>query len=464
MKIDEIIKLYCIGIGGIGVSAVARLFLARGIAVSGSDIRDSATIQELIKLGAKINIGHNSDNLDADANLVIHTEDVNETSPGMVELSRARELGIQTRTYSQMVGLMMEGKKGIGVSGTNGKSTTTAILGLIAEKANLDPTVIVGSKVPLLPGSTFTANARAGQSDLFIVEADEYHRHMLDARPWAAAITNISADHLDYYKNLEDIKSAFVEYIQALPPDGLLVFNLDDANSVEVGSEAKCSKLCFGFTPQADLFASEIIVKDGKQDFNLTYKKESIGEFNLKVPGKHNLANAMAATLVALNIGASPDQIRESLAEYPGIWRRFEILNDSDGKIIISDYAHHPDGITKTLEAAKEFYPGKKILTVFQPHQKSRTHALYDEFLTSLKDCDGLVLLEIFSVVGREKVDFEISSRSMIEKLSSSVPDIEFAEYLEQAETAVKNRLKDYDIVLFMGAGDIDSVARHFAR
>ncbi|MBX4188289.1 MAG: UDP-N-acetylmuramate--L-alanine ligase, partial [Candidatus Doudnabacteria bacterium] len=198
----------------------------------------------------------------------------------------------------------------------------------------------------------------------------------------------------------------------------------------------------------------------GQQTFDLTFKNDSIGRYSLHVPGRHNLTNAMAAALMALVLGIDPDAIRKSLAEFPGIWRRFEKIGKYSGKIIISDYAHHPEGVEKTLQAAKQFYPNSKILTVFQPHQKNRTSKLYKEFVESLKRCEGLIITEIYSVVGREKVDIDISSKDLVNDLKPFVKDIAYAEDLNAAESLIKSKIDQYDIVLFMGAGDVDNLAR----
>ncbi len=464
MKLEKVSHVHCIGIGGIGVSAVARLFLAQGKTVSGSDIRESSVTEELKALGVRIMIGHSAENVGPNTELVVHTEDVNETSPGYVEIGQGKKIGAEVLSYAKVVGLIMQGMKGIGVSGTNGKSTTTAMLGLIAEKAGADPTVIVGSKIPKLPGSSFRSNTRVGESNIFIVEADEYHRHMLDAKPWGVIITNINADHLDYYKDLGEIQEAFNEYVNALPDDGVLIYNSDDAPSQNMAETARVSKLSFGFGEKADVRALNVRTEGRKQSFELIYKGKNLGEFSLVVPGQHNLANALAAAAMALALGISPEHIKTSLAEFPGIWRRFETVGEVEGKILISDYAHHPDGILRTLEAVRQFYPDSKVLTVFQPHQKNRTSKLYKEFLESLKPCDGLILTEIFSVVGREKTNINITSKTLAEDLKPHVKEVFFAEDLRETEKLIREEAKNYQIILFMGAGDIDTLARKLAQ
>jgi UDP-N-acetylmuramate--alanine ligase len=302
-----------------------------------------------------------------------------------------------------------------------------------------------------------------GAGDTFIVEADEYHRHMLDAEPWGVAITNISADHLDYYLGLADIQGAFCEYASRIPKDGVLVYNADDACTQPVLGHASCRKLSFGFKKGADLSCLSVRVERHRQVFELAYLGQPLGEFSLRIPGKHNLANAMAAALMALHIGVPAETIRASLAEFPGIWRRFEVIGSISGKPAISDYAHHPDGISVTLDAARQFYPGQKILTVFQPHQKSRTQKLHHEFVESLRSCDGLIITEIFSVVGREKVDIQISSEGMAKELQPAVKDVAFAKDLAAAESLILAKISSYDLILFMGAGDIDNLARKLA-
>ena len=484
-------KIYCIGIGGIGVSALSRLFFAQGKKVSGSDLRKSQITESLEQTGIKVIIGQKAENLTAlKPDLVIYSEDVSDTSSGFAELEAAKKLGATILTQAEAVGLLMNGQYGIGVTGTNGKSTTTAMLGLILEKADLDPTVLLGTMLsPKNETAEFKANARFGQSKYFVAESDEYRRKMLKNHPQMIVVTNIAEDHLDYYKNLEDIKNAFLEYVKSLPAGGMVIYNADDHNAVEVCRQATCHKFTFGIKHYADLQAINLKTENGKQFFDLHLNDEKIGlparqdgparldsesvsgrlpalqagEFELQVPGHFNVSNALGAGLAAMKLGVPIETIKQSLAGFAGTWRRFEVVGAINGKPVVSDYAHHPAGVAATIEAATEFYPGKKILVVFQPHHRNRTQKLLKEFVEALVKADEVILPEIFDVAGREHGE-QISSSNLAEELRLLGEKASFAPNLDAAEAMIKGRLDEFDVILMMGAGDIDTLARRMAK
>jgi UDP-N-acetylmuramate--alanine ligase len=302
-----------------------------------------------------------------------------------------------------------------------------------------------------------------GEGKFFLAEADEYHRHMLEGHPRMIVLTNIAEDHLDYYKDLNDIRSAFTEYVESLPPDGMVVYNADDHNAVEVARKAHCHKYTFGIDHYADLQAINLKAGPGKQTFDLHLNDELIGTVDLCVPGKFNVSNALGAVLAALKLGVTFEDIKSTLEKFAGIWRRFEIVGTLNGKPVISDYAHHPAGVAGTIQAAKEFYPGKKILTVFQPHHRNRTKALFGPFAESLMDADFVILPEIFDVAGREHGE-QISSKDLVAELIKQKEGAEFAENLDQAAVMIREKIKDFDVVLCMGAGDIDLMARELVN
>jgi UDP-N-acetylmuramate--alanine ligase len=454
-------KIYFIGIGGIGMSALARLFVGMGRQVGGSDLRDSATVQDLIKLGCKVSVGHSAEHVTAfGPDLVVSSEDISPDSAGFVELAKAQELDIKHVTYAQALGQMMAGQYAISVTGTNGKSTTTALLGLILERAGFDPSVVVGSKLaPKNSSDQFVLNARLGSGKYFVAEADEYHRHMMEQKPNLVVLTNVAEDHLDYYTGIDDIKAAFADFLKTLPADGAVVYNADDHNAIEVGRTAACHKMTFGIHHYADLQAVNIKQTAGQQDFDLHYKDEMVGHVRLQVPGLFNISNALGAALAALHLGVNFETIKASLENFAGIWRRFEKIGTLGNAEIISDYAHHPAGVEGTIEAAKEFYPGKKILFVFQPHHRNRTKKLFGEFVESLEDADDLILPEIFDVAGREHGE-DVSSRQMVDELVTKSVRAEFAENLDKAEALIRQKARNFDVIVMMGAGDIDLLAR----
>lgn len=461
--------IHFIGIGGIGVSALARICLLMGKKVTGSDMRESVVTTSLQSLGAQVFLNHSAKNIISGVDLIVYTEDVNPTSSGYVELSEAKERGIDTLKYSEALGSLVNEYYGIGVTGTNGKSTTTAILGLILEEADFDPMVVLGSRLATINESKeFIGNVRFGHGKHFVFEADEYHRHMLDSRPKAVVLTNIEADHLDYYKDLDDIKSAFKQFIEHIPTEGFVIYNADDHNAAEVClSSSSCNKVSYGMKNlKANYIATDVLVENQQQIFNVTGNGKNLGQFRLSIPGEYNLMNALGAIAAAAEMGVETDAIKRALDKFAGIWRRFEIVGKLEGKLIISDYAHHPTGISVILAAAKQFYPGKKVLLVFQPHQKHRTKALFNEFTRALSGADQLIITEIFSVAGREKdPDLKISSLDIVQKLVEQAPSdtnksYAYAEDLTKAEELIIHALPKVDVVILAGAGTIDQLAR----
>lgn len=457
MKNFNFKKIHFIGIGGIGVSALARLFLARGALVGGSDISESEIVSDLKRMGANIFLGHKEENLDNNTDLVVYSPAVPEDNP---EFQKAKKLNIVLKSYPEALGMVMAGfKKTIAVSGTNGKTTTTALSGLILENAGRDPTVVIGSKL-----KNWGGNLRVG-GDYFITEACEYKRAMLNLNPKIIVLTNIEEDHLDYYKDLEDIKSAFAEYVKKLPSDGILIFNKNDKASCEVAEFSKVKKLSYtikvgratsDFGNASDLTAKNVLQENGKQSFNLVFQGKDLGMFEIFIPGLFNIYNALAASLLALSLKIDAEKIRETLKDFRGAWRRFELVGEKNGTLIISDYAHHPTAIRETIKGAKKFYPDKKILVVFQPHHQDRTKKLFNDFVESFDEADEVILSEIYEVAGREKDEEKISSLDLVKAIQKNgFKNISFAENLQKTKEMIKSKLNDFDIVLIMGAGDI---------
>ncbi|MCI0542361.1 UDP-N-acetylmuramate--L-alanine ligase [bacterium] len=496
MNFLDVKRIHFVGIGGVGVSALARLFLSYGVEVSGSDASDFSDRNELEIAGAKIIIGHDAGNVPAHVEAVVYSAAVPKDNHEVVE---AKRLQVQVLSYAEALGLVMkEGFYGIAVSGTNGKTTTTAMLGKILEAAGLDPLIIVGGKVPgwdknlrlpanLTPPPTPPLDRGGGQAlenasppvkgemsvgqrgselpPIFLVEGDEYRRHMLSLNPRMIVLTNIEADHLDYYKDLADIESAFTEYIKKLGPEDILVFNADDANSARIREQAMPEVQClsYGITASADLTARDISYVAGNQHFEMLFQGTKLGVFSLPVPGQFNIYNALAASASALSLRISGEHIRSALSEFTGTWRRFQIMGTISKKIVISDYAHHPTAVRATIRAAKELYPGKKILAVFQPHQRDRTKKLLSEFSRAFEEADTILLTEIYDVAGRDEVLNSISSRDLLSEMKKDPknPPIGYEKTLPETERRTREILDSFDIILIMGAGDIHAVAEN---
>ena len=454
----EVEKVHVVGAGGIGVSAAAKLLAHEGKVVTGSDVGRNEAVAELEAAGIRVAIGHATENLPADADLLVYSSAVPETNP---ERSEAARRGLRQLSYFEFLGEYSRTKRTIAVSGTNGKSTTTAMLGLILEAAGLDPTVIVGSKVRSFPDK----NLRLGRGDLFVVEACEHQAHMLELTPWMIVLTNIEEDHLDYYRDLEHIRQTFQKYVELLPAEGVLMLNIDDPVSRD-GLKPAVKPKTYGFGEAADHRASDIRVSDGRQSFAVTRRGRGLGRFELPLPGRFNVMNALAAGAAAAELGVAPDIIRRALAAFPGLWRRFEKAGERAGAPIYSDYGHHPTAVAGTVQAAHEFHPDRRVVLCFQPHQHNRTKRLFDEFVASFDGADALVLAEIFDVAGRESSeDRDVSSASLAEAVrrrdaaAGRTRPVLYAADPATARDLLIGLLRPDDVCLVMGAGDIYKIA-----
>lgn len=451
--LDSVKKAHLIGVGGIGVSAVARLLKHHGVSVTGSNSGESEIVSDLLEEGFVVSTSHDADNLSDGTDLVVFSSAVPAEN---VERVAAREAGIREMDYFAFLGEYSKGKRTIAVSGTNGKSTTTAMLGLILERAGLDPTVIVGSKVPTFP----LKNLRLGKSDLFVVEACEHEAHMLLLSPQTIVLTNIEADHLDFYRDLDHICETFQEYVNSLPESGLLISNADDAicaNRVMPGSR----NVTFGLDKMAEYRMESVSMNGGRQTFKVVHGDDSL-EVSMPMPGRYNAMNAIAAATAALELGASKEDVSSALGEFTGIWRRFERIGSKDGIEVISDYAHHPTAVRGLIDAAREFFPGRRIVVAFQPHHHNRTKNLFDEFVASFDDADALVLADVYDVTGRGvKKDEEVNMQMMVNAIKErrAVEVVEHGGDAERTESRLREVMREGDVVLVAGAGDLYKIA-----
>ncbi|MCE9517932.1 UDP-N-acetylmuramate--L-alanine ligase [Candidatus Nomurabacteria bacterium] len=428
INLSKIKNVHFIGIGGIGISAIARMMMLAGKKVTGQDVQDSDIVNELRKMGAEVNIGQSYDAIPQDSDLIVYTIAIENYAPELFE--SLQEQHIPIRSYPQMLNIVSEGKYTIAVSGTHGKTTTTAMIAEILCDAKLEPTVVVGSLL-INPNSTDTStgsNFIAGKSKYFVVEACEYRRSFLNINPNILVITNIEEDHLDYYKDIEDIKSAFRELAMKVSSDGFIICNPNDSNIQDV----------------IDGVSAQII--DYSLAINLNMK--------LKVPGVYNKKNAGCAQSVARVLSVSDIQIESSLGEFVGTWRRFQFKGKlTSGALIYDDYAHHPTEVIATLEGFRELYPvseGWKITVLFQPHLYSRTKALLPEFIKSFSDADMVIVLPIYAA--REEDDGSVSSSIFANSIVG--PNAVAPASFEEAESYIKNNIfTDKDIIVTMGAG-----------
>ena len=429
------------------MSALAKWFLQEGVAVSGSDVHLSPITHDLETRGAKIYSGHAGTNLAESIDLLIYSPAVPDTN---LERVSARERGIPERTNFEVLGEISKLFSTIVVSGTNGKSTTTAMLGLMLEAAGYDPTVLVGSLVPGFKDG----NYRHGGGRFFVVEGCEYRANMLQLHPEMIVLTNIEEDHLDYYRDLTHIQETFQTFVDKLKGQGMVVVNADDAGSavlnvsrpVTYGSDR--SNTTYAFTQRKTAMGSQTV-------------QTNVGELELQIPGEFNVYKALAAMSAAMELGVPFETCRRVLKDFSGIWRRFERVGVWKGADIISDYGHHPSSIKQTVEATREFFPSRRIVLCYQPHQHDRTKKLFEEFVEVLPLADHLVLTEIYDVAGRSQVH-DVSSKDLVDVISKNDPgkDVRYAQDLSAAESHLREIVQLGDVVLIMGAGDIDEVAR----
>jgi UDP-N-acetylmuramate--alanine ligase len=457
MKLRNAKHIHCIGAGGIGLSALAKFFAAQGKEVSGSDLKESRITAELADHGVRLSYGQTG-GVPVGTDLVVYSEAAPFENP---ERKDAREKGIPEMSYAEALGVLSRDKKTIAVSGANGKSTTTAMIGLILEAAGFDPTVIVGSRVPGFP----LGNLRIGESDWLVVEADDYHAHLLQLRPAVIVLTNVEEEHLDYFTDLEHIVRTFQAFIDSLPEDGILILNADDEVSVD-DLTPRGTLTTYGVDEPADQKVEKINVASGVQSFSVRAGGESDLKIALKVPGRFNVENALAAITCARSLGISDVVIKETLENFNGIWRRFERVGEWNGAVIVSDYGHHPTAIKKTIAGCREFYPDRRLVLVYQPHQKHRTHALFADFAKAFDGADLLILSEIYDVAGREDAAAEVSSTMLAEAVGRrpGAPRVIFGGDLRHTEDIVRANVAPNDIVIVMGAGDIDNLCRDLVK
>jgi len=422
-------SIHFIGIGGIGVSALAKYYLAIGAEVSGSDLAHSEITADLAAAGARVILGpHSAFNLAQATDRVIYTAAAPKTNP---ELKEAKRRKIPTQTYAEAVGDLTREFKTITISGSHGKSTTTAMTALVLEDGWCDPTVIIGTKMPEYGDSNF----RHGRGGHLVLEADEWNKSFLHYSPQIAAITNIDAEHLDTYKTAAGVEKAFTEYLAKVPADGAIIANAGDARTARVVKK---------FGGRVKWYSADS--RDGTMVKNI-----------LKVPGRHNVSNALAAQAVGRALGIPESAILQALSRFHGTWRRFEFKGMFNGGHIFNDYGHHPTEIASTLAAARERFPLRRVWCVFQPHQYQRLKYLWSDFLNAFDLADRVVLLPVYDVAGRETAAAKnaVNSEKLSDALAARGKRVSHAASFTDATSLLRAEVRKGDAVLLMGAGDI---------
>lgn len=452
MDLKKIKKVHLIGIGGIGISAIAKMMFELKKHISGSDLIKNLLTKDLEKLGIEIFYNHSEKNLDKSCDLVVYSPAIENDNP---ELLRAKELKIKCLSHFDFIGELTKDYTTIAISGTHGKSTVTALVSMIMINAGLDPTVFVGTKI-----SKLNSNFVLGKSKYLVVEADEYDRKMLKLYPDYIGLTSLDRDHLDVYKNLKNIKESFQEFIDKLKLKSNLIYNGDDVNirDLKLGRDS----MSIGLTNNNDLFVENVVINNKTQTFDLCLKNKKLCKIETTLPGVYNIYNILVACAIVIKLGIKPAIIAETIREFQGLWRRFEYMGVWHKNLIFSDYAHHPTAVKSVLFGARGFYSNKKITIVFQPHQEDRTEQLFDEFLNCFELADNIILYPVYKVSGRrsapKKNAYDLYKEIKKNYLKQNQEIYYTKDFKELKKTLSK--FKD-NVIIITGAGDIDDFARN---
>lgn len=446
---EKVKRFHFVGIGGIGMSGIARILLEMGYEVSGSDVKENRNTVLLKERGAKVFVGHSPENIDEDVQVVVYSSAVREDNP---EIVRAKELGIPVIPRGEMLAELFKLKEGIAVSGSHGKTTTTSMIAHILEDAGYDPTVIIGGILQRL-GS----NAKLGKGDLLVSEADESDGSFLKLSPAVAVITNIDKEHMDYYGDLEKVVEAFSRFAGSVPFYGFCVANADDPNVRRAVGNSTKRIILFGLGEEADVRGKDLSVEKGGYSFELTAWGEDRGRIRLGIPGKHNVYNALAAIAVCLELGVDVENIREALENFKNAERRMELKGFVGEIPVYDDYGHHPTELRAVMSAVREMHLERRLVLVFQPHRYSRTHLLFEEFIEVLREADLCILTDIFPA--SEENVYGVRAEDLAHRSGAIyVPD------KEVLFDKLREVLKEEDVLLFMGAGSISKWCEEFLK
>ncbi len=456
MKIfGKVRHIHLVGIGGIGMSGIAELLLNLGYSVSGSDTSRSEVTDHLSNLGGKIFPGHRPQNIEG-ADVVVFSSAVKDDNPEIVE---ARERSIPVIPRAEMLAELMRLKYGIAVAGSHGKTTTTSMIGSILTRGGLDPTIVIGGRLNIWGGS----NARLGSSDFLVAEADESDGSFLALCPSMAVITNIDYEHIDFYQSMNNLRKTFVDFINKIPFYGRAILCLDDKEVQGLIPNLKKSYLTYGLNPQSDIKASEISKEGLNTSFAVTYKNGLVGTITTCTPGDHNVLNALAAVGVGLELDIDFEYIREGLKDLGGLKRRFEIKDERGGILFLDDYGHHPTEIVATIRTAKECWPDRRLMVVFQPHRYTRTRHLYDSFVVSFNQADFLIITHIYGA-GEEPIP-GVDGRSLYKGIRDrGHRAVTFCPDKDDIISLLLNEMRPGDLVLTLGAGDIHLVGTELLK
>ena len=451
-------RYHFIGIGGVGTSALAAVLMKEKAFISGSDMQDSVLTDRLSDGGATIKIGHNAQNLPKDIDGVVISAAVKDDNPELIE---AKQRNIKTYKYAQMLGLVMDRYKGVAVSGTHGKSTTTGWLVYVLKSLGVEPNFVVGADI-----TQFNASSGVGNSDVFVAEACEYDRSFLNLRPQVGIILNIEPDHLDYYSGIDEIVEAFSDFAKGIKTDGVLVASGEDSNIAKLLPEIGRGRqiLTFGLSDNFDFSAKDIKTFPDRTEFVCLNKQNEIGKAVIKLPGKHNVKNALAVIAAADALGLDLKNVLNVMGGFEGMDRRLMKKAEINGVSVYDDYAHHPTEIKASLNAMRQKYDGRKIFCIFQPHQYSRTRFLLKDFAASFKLADLTIVPEIYFVRDTEKSKNEVNSQMLVDEIKKKGSNALFINSFESICEFLKSNVKSGDILMTMGAGNVWKIADEYIQ
>jgi len=450
MKVfGKIRHIHMVGIGGIGMSGIAELLLNLGYEISGSDIKRSETTEHLSELGAQVFVGHSPQNVH-EADVVVFSSAVKRDN---VELVEASERSVPVIPRAEMLAELMRLKYGIAVAGAHGKTTTTSMVASVLTQGGLDPTVVIGGRLNIWGGS----NARLGNSDFLVAEADESDGSFLLLSPSMAVVTNLDYEHIDFYRSMARLRKTFVDFINKVPFYGRAILCLDDREVQGLIPELTKSYLTYGLSPQADIRASEIAKQELSTRFVVTFGDDVVGEISICIPGDHNVLNALAAVAVGLELDIDFGSISKGLGNLGGLKRRFEIKDEKNGILVLDDYGHHPTEIVATLSTAKECWPERRLVVVFQPHRYTRVRDSYDQFVISFNQADLLIITPIYGA-GEEPIP-GVDSHSIYQGIRDhGHRAVHLCSSKEEVVSLLVNETQGGDVVLTLGAGDVHLV------
>ncbi len=445
MNFNELKHIYFCGIGGISMSGLARVLLEKGFKISGSDAKASNITKDLEDRGVNIFIGQNAGNITEDIDLFVYTAAIHRDNP---EFAMVEKMNIPMMSRAELLGYVMSKfKEGIAISGTHGKTTTTSMLSYILLDSGVDPTISVGGVLKKIEG-----NIHIGAGDIFVTEACEYTNSFLELKPTISVILNVEEDHMDFFKDIDDIRNSFKEFVKNTSSEGCIIINDQIENNGEIIDDFKGHVIRYG-SEKSDCFVTNIRYDDfGYPTFDLCHKGSTYNDVKLCVGGKHNIDNALASICVAFELGVSIEYIKKGLLEFEGADRRFEIKGNLGNITVVDDYAHHPSEIAATLNIAKR-YPHDRLVVAFQPHTFTRTKAFFEEFANALKDIDCCIIAKIYPA--RETDNLGMSAKLLSDRINALGGNSKDFDTFDEIENYLLENLHDGDLFITMGAGDI---------